>query len=46
MPAIQNPAVKLQPEEITEIVRYVIEDWKMMYHEAICRRATNTKDGR
>ncbi len=25
---IQNPAVKLRPDEITEIVRYVIKDWK------------------
>jgi len=25
---IQNPAAKLQPEEITEIIRYVIKDWK------------------
>jgi hypothetical protein len=25
---IQNPAAKLPPEEIVEIVRYVIKDWK------------------
>ncbi len=25
---IQNPAAKLQPDEITEIVRYVTKDWK------------------
>jgi hypothetical protein len=25
---IQNPAAKLQPEEITGTVRYVIKDWK------------------
>jgi hypothetical protein len=25
---IQDPAAKLQPEEVVEIVRYVIKDWK------------------
>jgi len=25
---IQNPAEKLKPEEVVEIVRYVVEDWK------------------
>jgi superfamily II DNA or RNA helicase len=26
--AIQNPAVKLKPEEVVEVVRYVVKDWK------------------
>ena len=25
---IQNPAEKLRPEEVVEIVRYVVKDWK------------------
>ncbi len=25
---IQNPAAKLQPQEVTEVVRYVIADWR------------------
>lgn len=26
--AIQNPAAKLEPEEVVEVVRYVVKDWK------------------
>ncbi|MCS7238006.1 MAG: helicase-related protein [Thermoguttaceae bacterium] len=25
---LQNPAAKLQPKEVTEIVRYIVDDWK------------------
>jgi len=25
---IQNPAAKLQPEEVVEVVRYVVKNWK------------------
>jgi hypothetical protein len=25
---IQNPAAKLQPEEVVEVVRYVVKNWQ------------------
>jgi hypothetical protein len=25
---VQDPAAKLQPDEVVEVVRYVVRDWK------------------
>jgi ABC-type histidine transport system ATPase subunit len=30
---IQNPAAKLQPEEVVEVVRYMVKNWKEVSHE-------------
>jgi hypothetical protein len=30
---IQNPAAKLQPEEVVEVVRYVVKNWKEVSNE-------------
>jgi ABC-type histidine transport system ATPase subunit len=30
---IQNPATTLQPEEVVEVVRYMVKNWKEVSHE-------------